>query len=173
MCLKILSKKGAFCIRSQVYLGFCESFMMEFVAKLIGGYNTAQQMKFSIKDFFILFTVDWLMAITSLWFSILLILTLTGSLTYTIELIKPQNNCELDISLIVVYTGRYLAQIKNFNCFYNMQEILIGQLPIERAVLNICEDLKLSKETKFRLKQHLRQYGCLCVHFGYWVDFIL
>ena len=168
-----MSKKGAFCIRSQVYLGFSESLMMEFVAKFIGGYNTAQQMKFSIKDFFILCTVDWLTAITSLWFSILLILTLIGSLTYTVELIKPQNNCEVDISLIVVCTGRYLAQIKNFNCFYNMQEILIGQLPIERAVLNICEDLKLSKETNFRLKQHLRQHGCLCVHFGYWVDFIL
>ena len=168
-----MSKKGAFCIRSQVYLGFCESFMMEFVAKLIGGYNTAQQMKFSIKYFFIFCAVDWLTVITSLWFSILLILTLIGSLTYTVELINPQNNCELDISLIVVYTGRYLAQIKNLTCFYNMQEILIGQLPIEPAVLNISEDLKLSKKTKFRLKQHLRQYGCLCVHFGYWVDFIL
>ena len=94
--------------------------MMEFVAKLIGGYNTAQQMKFSIKYSFIFCAVDWLTVITSLWFSILLILTLIGSLTYTVELINPQNNCELDISLIVVYTGRYLAQIKNLTCFYNM-----------------------------------------------------
>ena len=87
---------------------------------IIGGYNTAQQMKFSIEGFFIFCTVDWLTVITSLWFSILLILTLIGSLTYTVELINPQNNCELDISLIVVYTGRYLAQIKNLTCFYNM-----------------------------------------------------